>query len=882
MIQYSTEQLITTIALPTITILLIWTVVIFHKNRKKWGPYDIPIVCILVLSIIRNLSILCYILINNLADPSLFVLEYCSVIVWVFNSIHTFQASSLTTIAIVGLFSVKLYRKNQSVRLFLTPTHIVYHLFCLTTLCACVGVAAILAQTDRETLFKTLPHSLFECKFMPFNLDIKFNIFILVLHIFLSVISFTSFVIICYNFYKCKDINFEYIKKSNSDLSDLSLGNTLNDDNKNYYDTYTIQRGQNADGNNFYQNEYCGNRDINWNSDLSTTVSSTNSKRPCLDRSLRERQELEQNRTGLETIHPVLIVCYLFYHLPIIVLCIYPNLIYPWPVSGIALWLGLIQDVLIPVGLGIVDSRFCKWVSSVYRCSGSNVEDKLPHVGLVGKFRPFGIASQPQSLELPNTERSVPVFQAVEHRFPITNGSLYTSIDGRLPVIHNYRRNKDTRRCAKLEKHQANVAFHTSLLSHRHDLIDHPQKFPSCSNCEADLCPSHSNLHHLSTSYINKQLNQLSQFKPAQLNQSPFKQTQFSQSNQLNSIQNSPPFGQNHLNLLQLNLMSQKPQLERISHSHDSLHTVQEVENTQTFFGDAEMKINLGSSSQAVKSSRNLIRLHKMRLSRSEDSLNDLQIKEIDNMFQLNSPQAQRLEPNQRSPSILQKSVTSQIQVEDIPRTDIYSSDDEYVTDINDNFDSMSSKSCYSITTEANCDFDFFQSNHQKPSKDLTVKEDDEKEYFIINNVNNRPVITSYKPGSEKDSPKSDLKNFRITRSNSKRSLENFQAYIEVEENLKNNNKFSFQRSNSYMTLEDRCKIRCNDKQFRNSCKESDCSQFHVYRQKVKSEEYLPNTTTVYIQDSSGCFDKTCNEKCSEKCVHSIPDLKKVFISEYI
>lgn len=61
------------------------------------------------------------------------------------------------------------------------------------------------------------------------------------------------------------------------------------------------------------------------------------------------------------------------------VLCVYPRLIHPWPVAGIAIWLGLVQDLLIPIGLGIVDSRFCQWVSNVYRCSGKSVEEKLPH-----------------------------------------------------------------------------------------------------------------------------------------------------------------------------------------------------------------------------------------------------------------------------------------------------------------------------------------------------------------------------------------------------------------------------------------------------------------------------------------------------------------------
>lgn len=333
MIKYTNEQLATIVALPTITILLVWTVAIFHKNRKQWGPYDIPIIAVLVLSIIRNLTILSYLLILALGNPDIFNLEYCSVIVWIFNSLHTFQASSLTTIAVIGLFSVKLHKKQQNLKLFLTPTHIIYHLFCLTTLCACVGVAAILAQTDKEVFFEIIS-PVFEigpCRFMPFNLDIKYNVFILVLHLFLAVISFVSFLIICYSFYQNKNEGFEYIKKSTSDLSDMSLANTLNIDNKkNYYDTYTIHKmhNHNVDPHFFDQsnnshlagNTCCSNRDINWNSDLSTTVSSTNSRKPCLGRQTKEKEESEpEYRTGLETIHPILIVCYLFYHLPLIV-----------------------------------------------------------------------------------------------------------------------------------------------------------------------------------------------------------------------------------------------------------------------------------------------------------------------------------------------------------------------------------------------------------------------------------------------------------------------------------------------------------------------------------------------------------------------------------
>lgn len=64
------------------------------------------------------------------------------------------------------------------------------------------------------------------------------------------------------------------------------------------------------------------------------------------------------------------------------ILCIFPRLVTPWPVSGVALWIGQLQDILIPIGLGIVDSRFCKWVSKVYKCAERRkVVDKVPPGG---------------------------------------------------------------------------------------------------------------------------------------------------------------------------------------------------------------------------------------------------------------------------------------------------------------------------------------------------------------------------------------------------------------------------------------------------------------------------------------------------------------------
>ncbi|CAH1962910.1 unnamed protein product, partial [Acanthoscelides obtectus] len=555
------------------------------------------------------------------------------------------------------------------------------------------------------------------------------------------------------------------------------------------------------------------------------------------------------------------------------ILCIYPKLIHPWPVAGIALWLGLVQDLLIPIGLGIVDSRFCKWVSSVYRCSAKHVEEKLPQVGLDGKFRPFGTCSQPQSLEIHTTsDRNGKAFQAVEHRFPITNGSLYTSIDGRLPVIHNYRRNKENRD-KPVERQFSNVALHSSHLN-RQDYCENFPKVPSCSNCEADLCPSHSNLHHLSPHYINKQLNLLQQQQPSPLQRS---------SNLL------------HASFLQQNGMLLKKSLpDRVSYSQESLNYVPEKQAKDYFYRNSDLALGgLGNNPANLSSSaRNLLKLNKMRLSKSEDSLDDLQIKEIRNIARQSS---QSFSKPKQQPIVQQKHGKHYTKV-DINVSNSYSSSDEdYLTDVNDamnnneNFDSISSKSCYSITTEANGDFEFFQ-NHDRVTTNIPLIDKqsitpNKGEYFVINNASSQPVMTSFKPVISQpkghNGQPDPNKNFRITRSNSKRSLENFQAFIEVSEKVNhqvtNNNKLPvLHRSNSFMTLEDSLRRRNSRKNQRSDPKLSDLNHGHP-RPKIKSVEYLPDSTgsAVFVD----YYDRY--ERC-KKSVGSVPDLKKVFISEYI
>ncbi|KAJ9577583.1 hypothetical protein L9F63_005850, partial [Diploptera punctata] len=67
---------------------------------------------------------------------------------------------------------------------------------------------------------------------------------------------------------------------------------------------------------------------------------------------------------------------------------------------------------------------------------------------LDGKFRVFNTQSSQPEAQTSNQQQTQHQQQQIQQepvKFPITNGSLFTSVDGRLPIIHNYRRGKGMR-----------------------------------------------------------------------------------------------------------------------------------------------------------------------------------------------------------------------------------------------------------------------------------------------------------------------------------------------------------------------------------------------------------------------------------------------------
>lgn len=169
-------------------------------------------------------------------------------------------------------------------------------------------------------------------------------------------------------------------------------------------------------------------------------------------------------------------------------------------------------------------------------------------------------------------------------------------------------------------------------------MIKSTQKFPSCTSCELDLCPSHSNLHHLTPSYINKQLNLLQQQSSNSIKNSQNMVCQNKQNQNLHlkeygiqqkhSIPSIPLLDRNLFNRGREMFITKKVLPNRVSHSQESLDLLNENHDPY-YHRNSDMGLNMIINNSARKSSRSLARLNRLRLSRSEDSLNDLEVREM-------------------------------------------------------------------------------------------------------------------------------------------------------------------------------------------------------------------------------------------------------------
>lgn len=355
-------------------------------------------------------------------------------------------------------------------------------------------------------------------------------------------------------------------------------------------------------------------------------------------------------------------------------------------------------------------------------------------------------------------------------------------------------------------------------------------------------------------------------------------------------------------NLQQCDIRNVKPLQKRISLSQDSLGRISIMENVSSIPCKTDLK-----RSKIAKGKNDHLKLNN-RISKSEDCLNDLQ---------------KDLQKFKQNPEMFQKNVSSvRISHENFKQDLSYiSSDDEYLTDTTNLNDTMmeydgTSQSSYSITTEANGDFDFYQNNYlddaesiQKNNEMLkldknrviiTVANSDCYE-IINNNIKNEFSTfkqTPPKPKSDnfteeilarctntRNSKNFDINNFRITRSNSKRSLENFQAYIEVD--------YKIPRSNSFVAVEKKHNSINNIDKFDYRLINNLPKKFNASSDNLNNFRNM-NTSATYLDNSYSeneyryePYNHDINSQSKEKNKlqnygGSVPDFKKVFISEYI
>ena len=95
MLHYTKLQLITVIIVPIAVIVLLWTVGIFQQNRKRWRCYDSAVVAILLQSVVRDVAVVVYTILQVVSSDADGTdrFNYCVVFVWILSWAHTFQVS---------------------------------------------------------------------------------------------------------------------------------------------------------------------------------------------------------------------------------------------------------------------------------------------------------------------------------------------------------------------------------------------------------------------------------------------------------------------------------------------------------------------------------------------------------------------------------------------------------------------------------------------------------------------------------------------------------------------------------------------------------------------------------------------------------------------
>ncbi|VVC44712.1 Hypothetical protein CINCED_3A012533 [Cinara cedri] len=498
---------------PLSVVWLCWAILVLWFGRGQWRPSDPLLIALLAEAIAKQAagSAGSALSLFRPNEPTL-----CSAVQWLWTAAHTMQAGTLASLALMA----GLRRKKRTVTAGGRPL-LLYHLASLLVVSACVGAAAIIAQTD-----PCAPPS-----------DRRYAVFSLVLHASLALVAGTSAAFGCAGHRKGPNpllVNSSSdlsscmseistvsscsrggIRHSVSDCSDRttvtcttnvtgtgsgggyratdcalvhdllrlqptagcnmppvtflngaprtlmqhhggSEDDTLRrlDETKRLIDSGTLLTSSDRDSYaastirpyryHHHQGTNPGSRYLP-STAASVSVSSTNSRAPCLAKRVSLVQDV---RIGY--VVAILFMCYFVDHLPVLVLMASEHFIpskfvfsadYVPVVKNFPILAALAEACLWPVVLLLFDDQFVPRLSNLYRRRSVSDRAKPPQ-GLHGKFRPYNGSLQDARRPSPPTSNSGGGGggggEAV--RFPITNGSLFASLDGRVPVLHNYRR----------------------------------------------------------------------------------------------------------------------------------------------------------------------------------------------------------------------------------------------------------------------------------------------------------------------------------------------------------------------------------------------------------------------------------------------------------
>ncbi|XP_047349282.1 uncharacterized protein LOC124948943 isoform X2 [Vespa velutina] len=363
------EWLATCVGSPICILLLSWSLLIYQNQPSSTKRrIDVLTVAILAESLVNQLGLLFYAVLT-LIRPANHFGELCSTLVWILNSSSILQELTLTSIAIFAAIGSRDEGFN------LTKNHLKYHLVSLSMISACVGITGVL-NFEPDI-----------CVFLPQEISTKYGIFVNSLRCLLLFASLVGLTIAIFKSL-CRAPKAELLK-SVSDLSETS--------SKNSSGAFECHPHQ-------------------WDPSSGSCTSGSTNSRACL-----RKKKIHIDESGeRSTVYSILFVCYIFEHLPVLIVSIKPSLLRNFcTVQNLAMWLPLVKDTLLPVFLAIFDKMFCRYVAKVY--TKQDHARRISHGGVDGKFRHFEQDAE-YKLQL-NLNHGL--------KFPLTNGSLY----GRL---HNH------------------------------------------------------------------------------------------------------------------------------------------------------------------------------------------------------------------------------------------------------------------------------------------------------------------------------------------------------------------------------------------------------------------------------------------------------------